>query len=578
MFSKASTSAARSLFQRSSSFFTKHNNNGKNFEKVTRRFKSNADKEKYFNEYGSRPEYLQNKRKTSVLPLFLAAGLVPLVLTPMFVDYWIRSDREHGDPNLEEYLEHRRVKEEIKKDKERNSGDVTVASAKKTEAAKYKYILIGGGTASYAALKAIKKNDPSAQVLIVTGEEYAPYERPPLSKELWSSNKADELKFVNWLGQETSVEYEPISAYDSDPSTTLLTKTKVVQLDTHNQVVTTSDGKQYSYEKCLIATGGTPRELPGSDLFPNSVTTFRSINDYKKLAAVAKKDNAHIVIVGGSFLGTELSYAVANKLREKKGSKVTQVYLEPDVLARWIPRYLSERVRQTLVAAGVDLKPNRNVVNVEPSVNKDKVVVSLDSGEKIEADYVVTTTGIYPNTYIAEEAGLEIDPQNSGIVTNSQLEAVQNVFVAGDVLSYYDVVLGRRRSEHHEHAEATGRHAGINMSSNAKKPFHHISMFWSDIGDVHFQAVGEINSSLDTYAVWDDVIVKQNGSSWTTSAAPVVASNYGNGIVYYLRDKKVVGILMWNVPDKLSHARKVILEKKQYQSLDELKNKIQLKK
>lgn len=151
-------------------------------------------------------------------------------------------------------------------------------------------------------MKAIKKNDPSAQVLIVTGEEYAPYERPPLSKELWSSNKADELKFVNWLGQETSVEYEPISAYESDPSTTLLTKTKVVQLDTHNQVVTTSDGKQYSYEKCLIATGGTPRELPGSDLFPNNVTTFRTINDYKKLAAVAKKDNAHVSISALSLI------------------------------------------------------------------------------------------------------------------------------------------------------------------------------------------------------------------------------------------------------------------------------------
>ena len=276
-------------------------------------------------------------------------------------------------------------------------------------------------------------------------------------------------------------------------------------------------------------------------------------------------------------MGTELSYAVANKVnKKKKGSKVTQVYLEPDVLARWLPRYLSERVRQTLISAGVNLKPNTNVVSVEPSKGSDRVIVSLDNGEKLEADFVVTTTGIYPNTYVAEEAGLEIDPQNSGIVTNSQLEAVQNVFVAGDVLSYYDVVLGRRRSEHHEHAEATGRHAGTNMSTSAKKPFHYISMFWSDVGNVHFQAVGEVNSSLDTYAVWNDVVIKQNGSSWTTSASPVVASNFGSGAVYYVRDKKVVGILLWNLPDKLGHARKVILEKKQYTSLEELKDKIKL--
>ena len=108
-------------------------------------------------------------------------------------------------------------------------------------------------------MKAIKKNDPSATILIVTAEEYAPYERPPLSKELWDSPKGDQLKFVNWLGQETSVEYEPISAYAEDKATTLLTKTKVVQLDTFNQTILTSDGKHYGYEKCLIATGGTPR-------------------------------------------------------------------------------------------------------------------------------------------------------------------------------------------------------------------------------------------------------------------------------------------------------------------------------
>jgi len=114
-------------------------------------------------------------------------------------------------------------------------------------------------------LKAIKKNDPNATVLIVTAEEYAPYERPPLSKELWGSEKAKDLKFTNWLGEETSVEYEPISAYEKDTSLTLLTKTKVQQLDTLNQVISTSDGKHYGYDKCLIATGGTPRYVSHCD-------------------------------------------------------------------------------------------------------------------------------------------------------------------------------------------------------------------------------------------------------------------------------------------------------------------------
>src|SRR3989338_4819156 len=134
MFSRASSSA-RSIFQRSS-LFIKENNAGKNFEKVTKRFKSNGEREKYFNEYGTRPEYLQNKRKTSFMPLFFLAGFVPLVLTPMVVDWWIRSYREDGDENLKEYLQQKAVKEEIKKDKSRHE-DVTVASAKKPEVTKY---------------------------------------------------------------------------------------------------------------------------------------------------------------------------------------------------------------------------------------------------------------------------------------------------------------------------------------------------------------------------------------------------------------------------------------------------------
>ena len=138
MISRASF-AARTLFQKLS---TKQNS-AKSFEKVTKRFNSKstggADKEKFFNEYGTRPDYLQNKRKTSFFPLFVVAGFVPLVLSPLLVDWWIRSDRENGDNNLKEYLEQKHLKEEMKKDKARHSGEdkVSVASAKKPEVCKY---------------------------------------------------------------------------------------------------------------------------------------------------------------------------------------------------------------------------------------------------------------------------------------------------------------------------------------------------------------------------------------------------------------------------------------------------------
>jgi len=309
------------------------------------------------------------------------------------------------------------------------------------------------------------------------------------------------------------------------------------------------------------------------------------------------RQGANVVVVGGSFLGTELAYAIASQKSQQRQQKlkdvgnVTQIYLEPEVLARNLPRYLSESIRHALQSVGVNLKPNRNVVRVSlekrpvsdstnPKDRVEKVIVSLDNGEELEADFVITATGIFPNTELAENAGLEIDPVNGGIVTNSELEARQNVFVAGDVLSYYDVVLGRRRIEHYEHATATGRHAGLNMSSDHMKPFRHVSMFWSDVGKaVSFQAVGEIKSELDTYGVWDGVAVSQNGTAWSNAPAPIKNESFRKGVVYYMKDKKVVGILLWNVSgaNVMREARRVILQKKQYHDVSELRDLIDFK-
>lgn len=254
------------------------------------------------------------------------------------------------------------------------------------------------------------------------------------------------------------------------------------KLDISQHLITVDDGSVYKFDKCLLATGGTPRVVPGYENFPDRVTTFRTIDDFKKLDKISQQ-GGDVVVVGGSFLGTELSYALA----QRRMGTVTQVFLEPVPLARNLPRYLSQSVRNTLEDVGVQLKPNRNVTQIEQGPD-GKLVVRLDSGEVFSADYVLTATGIFPNTELAESAGLEIDSLNGGIMTNAELEARNGVFVAGDVLSYHDTALGRRRVEHHDHATSTGRLAGKNMTSTGNKvPFEYLSMFWSDVGELHFE-------------------------------------------------------------------------------------------
>ena len=107
-----------------------------------------------------------------------------------------------------------------------------------------------------------------------------------------------------------------------------------------------------------------------------------------------------------------------------------------------------------------------------------------------------------PDLALASASNLEIDKVHGGFMVNSELEAVPNVFVAGDAASFDDPALGRRRVEHHDHAVVSGRLAGENMTG-AKKEYTHQSMFWSDLGpDVGYEAIGVVDAKLPTVGVF----------------------------------------------------------------------------
>jgi apoptosis-inducing factor 1 len=117
-------------------------------------------------------------------------------------------------------------------------------------------------------------------------------------------------------------------------------------------------------------------------------------------------------------------------------------------------------------------------------------------------DHVVVAVGLDPNVQLASKSGFEIDPNLGGYVVNAELQARHGVWAAGDAACFYDVKLGRRRVEHHDHAVVSGRLAGENMTG-AGKPYWHQSMFWSDIGPkIGFEAIGLVDSSLQTVGLF----------------------------------------------------------------------------
>lgn len=203
------------------------------------------------------------------------------------------------------------------------------------------YLLIGGGTASFAAFRAIKSHDPKARVMVLSKEIETPYMRPPLSKELWlgdespngngfkskakhSNNQGDPepLTFKQWNGLERSVYYEPNDFYihpsklldEPNGGVAIVRGYTVKKVDVENRLAILTDGTEIKYGECLIATGSTPKNLPVFEKAPSKVkdrvTMFKTIEDYGVLKRYVDQSKS-IAIVGGGFLGSELACALA---------------------------------------------------------------------------------------------------------------------------------------------------------------------------------------------------------------------------------------------------------------------------
>ena len=376
--------------------------------------------------------------------------------------------------------------------------------------ANYKYLIIGGGMTADAAARGIRELDPSGSIGIIGTESDPPYDRPPLSKALWSSADLD----IIWRNtQETGA--------------ALLLGRKAVTLDPAGRQVVDDQGSATSYEKLLLATGGTPRRLPFGG---EGIIYYRTLADYRRLRQMCAACQSFAVI-GGGFIGTEIAAALT-----MENKKVSLLFPEEGVGARVFPSDLSQFVTGLFRENGVELLSGETLANIEPQAGG--YVLTTQSGRQVLAEGVIAGLGITPNVELAAAAGLAL---GNGIRVDEQLRTSQaDIYAAGDVAEVFSPALGKfRRVEHEDNANRMGSQAGRNMAG-AAEAYLHLPSFYSDLFDASYEAVGELDARLTIVADWSDP--------------------YQEGVLYYLEGGRVRGVLLWNVWEQVPAARALIAE------------------
>jgi 3-phenylpropionate/trans-cinnamate dioxygenase ferredoxin reductase subunit len=378
----------------------------------------------------------------------------------------------------------------------------------------YKYLIIGGGMTADAAARSIRGIDSEGTIGMISNESDPPYARPPLSKSLWK-------------GEET---IEDIDLYTMEINLTMHQNRLITKIDRSNKKIIDDNGNEYIYEKLLIATGGTPKKLPNIDV--PGIIYYRTLADYKNLLKIVDKQKKFAVI-GGGFIGSEIAAAI--KMYKPK-AEITMIFQEEGIGGLIFTEKLSNFLNNYYKEKGIKIISSDLVNRI---LKQEKAyLVETKGGQKVKADAVIAGLGIRPNVELAKTADLKID---NGIVVNEYLQTSDpNIYASGDAAVYYNSALDKSiRVEHEDNALSMGDVAGQNMTGK-KVPYDHISYFYSDLFDLGYEAVGILDSKLETVEDWKEP--------------------FEEGVVYYLKEGRVKGVLLWNVWEKTEEARELIAE------------------
>jgi 3-phenylpropionate/trans-cinnamate dioxygenase ferredoxin reductase subunit len=322
-------------------------------------------------------------------------------------------------------------------------------------------VIVGAGPSGLATARAYRENGGRGRVIMLTPEPYAPYNRPPLTREYLRGAASREdlpLEGHDWY-EENGVELRLVTGADA--------------IDRERRIVTTDEGEELPYDVCVLATGSAPIRLPVPGGDDPDILTMRTIENSTRLQnRVGEGDRA--VVVGSGFIGCEAAASLS-----LRGAEVTLISLEESPQRERLGYEVGERIEGWLRDYGVDLRLGARIGGIE---RKDGgYTLGLEDGSQVDTGTVLFGTGVAPRIRLASEAGLEVD---HGIITDSSMRtSAPGIFAVGDIAQVYNESAGRHLSVEHwgdalEHARIAGTVIAGSEAAWSKAPG-----FWSTIGD-----------------------------------------------------------------------------------------------
>ena len=331
------------------------------------------------------------------------------------------------------------------------------------------YVTVGAGQAAAVAARNLRRRGFDGRIVLIGDEPYAPYQRPPLSKEFLAGTDTEESL---WILPQAWITDNDVEILTGASVTRVHAATRTVELDGHSPI--TADA-------VLFATGGSARTLAASGPRPDLVQYLRTLDDAKRLAPLLAPGR-RLVLIGAGFIGLEIASTAV-----ELGASVTVLEAAPVPLEPVVGRQMGELVTRLHRDRGVEIRVNAQVSGIR-TTSEGVLVDIAGATEPLAADAVVVGIGIVPNVAAATASGLRVD--NGIVVDSAGRTSIPNIYAAGDVARRYSARAGRHvRLEHFDNASRQGvavANAMVGRDAACDEP----NWFWSDQYGRNIQFVG----------------------------------------------------------------------------------------